>query len=239
MLPECAGNSQQTLPVGVVCKKCNSYFGQKIEPVLLDDPLFHAIAVTLALVDPDDMNVFRNKIFDKTHVPEVPPTRDLNLAVNLRSGDLVVDIGYTIKGRLVRKYSKRDLGFLSRAIHKIAFESLAWSLFVGECREGFDLFSDDFNPVRSWAREGQPYGSVRPVLRKPSPTFARDFSQTCWKFGSAVGIELMLFADWYGVTLTSRPGAALADLVGWLGPNADEKTCCITDELTGVQKLKL
>jgi hypothetical protein len=220
-----------------VCEGCNSYFGQKVEPALLDDPLFHTIAVFLSLVDPDDMNVFRNKIFDSTHRPDQPPLRDLKLNVDLQGHKLAVDIAYTIKGRLEKHYSKRDLALLSRAVHKIAFESLAWSVCVGGAKPAFDLFSADFNPVRHWAREGRPHGSVRAVLRKPNPTISANYSIRCWTFGKAVGVELMLFADWYGVSLTSTADHALSDLVGWIGPNADDKTWCIAEEISAVKNL--
>ncbi len=79
VLPECVGNeNQHTLPPGIVCSSCNSYFGTKVEPVLLDDPIFHVIAVVLSLVDPDDMNVFRATLFDTTHQPVKPPQGNLN-----------------------------------------------------------------------------------------------------------------------------------------------------------------
>jgi hypothetical protein len=58
VFPECVGNhGQQVLPPGIVCKSCNGYFGSKIEPVFLADPIFHAIAVTLSLVDPRLLHV--------------------------------------------------------------------------------------------------------------------------------------------------------------------------------------
>ena len=62
VLPECVGIKGHILPLGFVCEGCNSYFGQKVEPILLDDPLLHTIAVFLSLVDPDERKsaVLRN-----------------------------------------------------------------------------------------------------------------------------------------------------------------------------------
>ena len=237
VLPECVGIESHVLPRGLVCEGCNSYFGQKLEPVLLEDPLFHTIAVFLSLVDPDDMNVFRNRIFDSAHRPAQPPLRNLRLNVDLKGDKLTVDVAYAIEGKLEKEYSERDLAFLSRAVHKIAFESLAWNVYVGAGEATFDLFCADFNPVRHWAREGQPHGTVRPVLRKPNPKASPNYSIRCWTFGKAVGVELMLFADWYGVSLTSTADQALSDLIGWMGPNADDKTWCITEEICGVNNL--
>jgi hypothetical protein len=118
------------LPEGIVCKACNHYFGSKVEPVLLDDPIFHVIAVALSLVDPDDMNVFRAKIFDETHQPLEPPKRHLHLDVSVQDLELTVGPTYTLQGRIAKKYSARELGLLSRAIHKIGFEALAWAHFI-------------------------------------------------------------------------------------------------------------
>jgi hypothetical protein len=234
VLPECVGNDlQQVLPPGVVCKKCNGYFGTKIEPVLLGDPLFHVIAVFLRLVDPDDMNAFRDRLFDVTHTPVAPPQRTLNLAVGIRGRELSVDVTYKIQGCLTREYSHKQLKLLSRAIHKIAFESLAWSLFVKGLDEPVDLFSASFKPVRAWAREGKPQNSVRPVLRRPGNTISTQWETRLWKLGHAIGAELCLFGDWYGLTLTSVHSEALTDLCAWVGQDA-ENLWCIADTLLGL-----
>ena len=52
VLPECVGNErQQVLPRGIVCDKCNQYFGNKVEPTLIDDPIFKMVAGILLLRD--------------------------------------------------------------------------------------------------------------------------------------------------------------------------------------------
>ena len=65
-----------------------------------------------------------------------------------------IDLSYTVSGRLEKTYEQRDLALLSRAVHKIAFESLVWQTFVGGAQNAPDVFSDLFNPVRDWARWG-------------------------------------------------------------------------------------
>lgn len=40
IVPESLGNEEHTLPVGIVCSKCNSYFGLKVEKPLLDSDYF-------------------------------------------------------------------------------------------------------------------------------------------------------------------------------------------------------
>jgi len=93
VLPECVGNENiQVLPKGIICRQCNNYFGSKVEPVLLRDPLFHIVAVFLRLRDPDDMNAFRDKIFDEEHPAAGKVTRRLDLGMKLAPENLTVDI---------------------------------------------------------------------------------------------------------------------------------------------------
>lgn len=159
VVPECVGNEQQMLPRGVVCKKCNQCFGSKVEPALLEDPLFHMIGVSLRLKDSDDKHVFRDRFFEDTHPsdPEPPWRRTIHMKADVEGQAISVNITYTETGLTTRKYGRKDLQQLSRAVHEIAFEALAWQLFVeDEELEHADLFSCTFDPVRLWAREGSP-----------------------------------------------------------------------------------
>lgn len=74
----------------------------------------------------------------------------------------MLGVDYMSKGTMVREYEGRHLIALSRAAHKIAFESVAWRLYVhGFDGPAIDLFDARFDPVRRWAREGvppNPYG---------------------------------------------------------------------------------
>ena len=221
VLPECVGNErQQILPTGIVCEECNQYFGAKIEPALLDDPFFHVIAVALSLVDPDDMNVFRARIFDATHPPVEPVNRALDVHALLKGQEVNLDVSYTIRGRISRQYSPRNLAALSRAVHKIAFESLAWVLYVKGIETPFDPFSAQFHAVREWARKGRPRSSVRPVLRRMGE-ISHQWEHRIRRFGQELGIELNLFGDWYGVNLTSPHSQALSNLQVWAGQEAN------------------
>ena len=130
VVPECVGNESQILPVGIVCKECNQYYGSKIEPVLLSDPVFHIAAVLLRLRDPEDMNEFRSKIFDSSHPAVDEVQRNMITTAKLSSDTFTADIKYCIEGRISKVYELREKAFLSRAVHKIAFESLAWSRFA-------------------------------------------------------------------------------------------------------------
>jgi hypothetical protein len=237
VLPECVGNKhQQVLPPGIVCKPCNAYFGAKIEPTLLADPLFHVVAVFLQLVDPDDMNVFRERMFDTEHPPVDGTKRHLDLKVQVKDQALEIDISHTITGRLIKNYNLRDLALLSRAVHKIAFESLAWQVFDRRIENQPDLFSTLFNPVRAWAREGQPHGSVRPVLRRPNSAISPDWHVQLWKFENDFVVQVNLFADWYAVSLTSPSERVAQDLRQWVGTVADDMWI-IGEKMVGLNKL--
>ena len=126
VLPECVGNeNQQTLPSGIVCKQCNNYFGTKVEPALLEDPLFHIIAVALRLKDPQDMNEFRDLIFDTKHPPVGSVERNLHCDIKISPNNMKLNVRYHIEGSISKTYQKRELALLSRAVHKIAFTSKA------------------------------------------------------------------------------------------------------------------
>lgn len=223
VLPSCVGNHyQQVLPPGIVCKKCNGFFGSQVEPALLADPIFHVIAVFLAAVDPDDMNVFRNKIFDSEHPPVEQPVRSLYIHPKISSADITMAVKYSIEGKLAKTYKENDLKKLSRAVHKIAFESLAWTAFVKGPPGPVDLFSEPFNVVRAWAKEGQPRHLVRPVLRRPATTITHEWAVEVWTFGDDWRVQMNLFGDWYAVSLTAPWDIALTGLGSWAKdlPNA-------------------
>jgi hypothetical protein len=221
VLPECIGNAHQhILPAGVVCKRCNNYFGSKVEPALLNDPMFHAIAVVLGLRDADDMERFREKIFDSTHQPDQPPKKEFVLRGKIlgQERSISAEISYSLKGSLTRTFFLREVSFLSRAVHKIAFESLAWVLFVKghEEEEKLDLFSPKFDPIRAWGREGQPLYKVRPVLRCPSNQLLSEWTTELVAFQNGMGMQINLFGEWYFVSLSSEHSDALTHMKEWV-----------------------
>jgi hypothetical protein len=236
VLPECVGNQQQVLPSGIVCKPCNQYFGAKVEPVLLADPFFHVIAVFLQVVDPDDMNAFRERLFDVAHPAIGKVNRKLDLNATIKDQTVGIDISYAVSGRLEKAYEQRDPALLSRAVHKVAFESLVWQIFVGGLQNPPDVFSELFNPVRDWARWGQPHGSVRPVLRRPNPVISTNWNVQAWRFDQNFGVQLNLFADWYSVSLTSPKDTVMQDLKQWVEQKSDDMWV-ITEKMTALKKL--
>src|SRR5579872_1814158 len=216
VLPNAVGNTEWTLPPGVVCDPCNQYFGQKIEPGLLDDPLFHVRAVALGAVDPDDMNAFRNKIFDAQHPSTNTVNRHLHLDVKRQGQTLDLDVQYAIRGQMERSYTTKQLAALSRSIHKIGFEALVYSsISKKDADDPIDPYSPLFDEVRKWAREGQPHGKVRPMIRNLGNEISTNYSYGVWRFGEHVGVQLSLFGDWYGVSLTSTTSEAKDHVWKW------------------------
>src|SRR4030042_3307714 len=60
VLPECVGNKrQQVLPRGIVCDKCNGSFSHKVEPTLIEDPIFKTIVGILQLRDKKSNFIFK------------------------------------------------------------------------------------------------------------------------------------------------------------------------------------
>jgi hypothetical protein len=222
VLPECLGNAgQQTLPPGIVCTSCNNYFGRTVEPIFLRDPIVHVIASFLQIVDPGDQQAFRAKTFDNEHQPLGPVRRNVSLDLKLLGHRIELGVKSEISGTIVREYSHRDLGFLSRAVHKVAFESLAWCLYVKDSEmpaavDVPDLFSVTFDAVRMWGREGQPMSHVRPVFRRPANTISPGWRVQHSAHPNGWLCELTLCAaDWYAVSLTSPSAVVETHLREW------------------------
>ncbi len=169
VLPEALGNSgQQVLPMGSVCSQCNQYFGTQLEPVLMDHPLVHLVAVLLRVIDPGDGLAFRDQFFDAAHPSLDPVNRSLHLDIVVSPNRLEVGVEVGIRGRIGRDLDARSLASLSRAVHKLAFENVAWSVFVQNLSGAPDLYSPAFDPVRQWARRGASLPGEAPALDGPA-----------------------------------------------------------------------
>lgn len=234
VFPECVGNErQQVLPSGIVCDDCNHKFGRKVEPALIDDPVFETIVGILQLRD-------KNGEFVYEHSP-TGVHRDVHIDTNVSGNKVTVSTQYKIQGQpskpyeersispKSKDYDKRSLALLSRAVHKIAFESLAHSLFVGtglqyEKNEfkDIDIFDCRFNVIRDWVRYGNPQYSVRPILRLQKFDKVKiNVKSVPWKIGlygfnQWLRCELNLYNDWYAMNLTSSSDKAEDDLKNWV-----------------------
>ncbi len=231
VLPECVGNErQQVLPLGIVCDGCNHFFGRKVEHALIDDPIFATIVGILQLRD-------KNREFVYEHSSS-GVHRDVHVDAKVSNNKVTVTTQYKIHGQpskpyedrsippKSKHYDKRSLALLSRAVHKIAFESLAYSLFVKDVMEipnvslmeNIDIFGSRFDAIRRWVRYGEPQSSVRAVLRlqkigeikKQEELF--NWEYLLYELQQWLRVEMNLFGDWYVVSLTSRADKVDADL---------------------------
>lgn len=232
VLPECVGNErQQVLPQGIVCDDCNNHFGTKVEVTLIDDPIFEARVGILQLRD-------RKGEFAYERSPS-GVHRIAHMAAEVSANKIALITHYEIKGqpgkpnetRTISKsknYESKALALLSRAVHKIAFESLAHSLFVKSGLKfehidlkNIDVFNNRFDAIRRWVRYGEPQGSVRTVLRLQKFDEIKT-QEELFQWGGELRYfqgwfryELNLFGDWYIMSLTSPADKADGDLRSW------------------------
>ncbi|MDH4367203.1 MAG: hypothetical protein OEV57_03595 [Dehalococcoidia bacterium] len=233
-MPECVGNiAQQILPKGIVCDGCNNRFGggKGLEAALIDEPIFSTLVAVLGLRDIGSQ-------FTYQHSPS-GAHRACHIAAEVSASRIVLTTQYEIQGqpnkpnevRTISKckdYRRTDLAFLSRAIHKIAFETLAHHQFVGTgIRRNrkelgdIDVFDREFDVIRTWVRRGEPQSSVRPALRIQRFDQAKTKEQLSrWGgeahyFRQGILYALNLFNDWYIVSLTSPPDRVENDLRSW------------------------
>jgi hypothetical protein len=232
VLPKCLGNiDKQVLPPGIVCDKCNNHFGTSLEREFIDEPIISTLAGILEHRDIDSKFTYK-------HSPS-GIHRTAHMSAEVSANRITLTTQYEIKGqpdkpkevRTINKtkdYNKRNLAFLSRAVHKIAFESMAHSLFVGTGSqtknkdfENIDIFDRSFNVIREWARHGKPQNSVRPALciqkfdevERQEQLF--EWGGETWYFSEGICFALNLFNEWYILSLTSSPDKVESDLKIW------------------------
>jgi hypothetical protein len=124
----------------------------------------------------------------------------------------------------------RNIKFISRAVHKIAFEALAHMIFAKRTAQTIDIFNSRFDPIRKWARLGQPYTSIRPVIRRQTidtgskPEFGGELHQ---RSSGALAMQLNIYVDLYGVSLTSSPNKVYEDLKSWAVQDIEFPVWCM------------
>ena len=162
------GDDAQVLPPGIVCSKCNNFFGRQIEVAFAREPHIHVLRVTNHLQDRHGR--LRQDLFDTDH----PAVGGAHMVIDTdeswpETNKLRLKISHTVTGAIERQFTRRELSMFSRAIHKIAFETFVWLIRVDgqQTDPPSDVYSDRFDPIRQWARYGQPMNQIRPVLRAP------------------------------------------------------------------------
>jgi hypothetical protein len=129
---------------------------------------------------------------------------------------------------------------LSRAIHKIGFEAMAWDFYVRKKNIPIPIFDNSFAPVRAWAREGHPTNSIRPLLRfmgnKPAP----QLEYQMWiQHGHKIYCWLNLYGDWYGMNFTSNSNTIDKHLAEWSPPIESNDIWVISNEMMSFDKYKI
>ena len=161
VIPESLGNVDHTLPPGVVCDGCNSYFGRKVEQPLLDTPYFRdqrfraqipskkgraprVLGVHLQSLVP--VELFPNMDGSGRSIAAAHEKDEVRWIQSIRSsthGTVVVPIP-----------GEPDERLMSRFLAKVAIEALALRLLgaPGGLREVVE--KGELDPIRAYARWG-------------------------------------------------------------------------------------
>lgn len=160
IIPEALGNKEHILPTGIVCARCNEYFGRKIEKPLLETDYFRHAR-------------FRNTVCNKKGRATiqaicVPPVKLIEIMKNeegtsiyaareRNSSELVHGLLTHDRGKLVIPFpNPPDDQLVSRFLAKVAIEVLA--LRLSKTPGGLDEVVDksELDKLRHYARIGDP-----------------------------------------------------------------------------------
>jgi hypothetical protein len=247
VFPECVGNDvQQVLTKGIVCDKCNQYFGSKVEPMLIDDPVFKSIMGVLQERDTE-------KIFTFDNIQSSDVDRDVTYHVVTIPNKITVYIKHIIKRQIgkadetryitqEKEYDQHKLALLSRAVHKLAYETLAYMLFVGTGtintnENDIEVFGNEFDAIRKWARYGQPIKTNRPFVRfynideNRSKEELYSITYHLCNFNNWLRMEMDLCGDCYIVNLTSPSNIAYDKIMELDLRNIKRPYCIIGDKI--------
>jgi hypothetical protein len=161
IVPESLGNEEHTLPAGIVCDNCNSYFGLKVEKPLLDSDYFRQARSRNLIYNKENRVPSINGVLLPGIIPiemmwdkeghSIFPTRErdisklINVLHNIRKGELIVPI-----------LERPDEHLMSRFLAKLALEVLASRFLVvpGGLNEVID--KSELDELRHYARFGAP-----------------------------------------------------------------------------------
>jgi len=216
VLHQCLGNAdEQVLPPGVVCRPCNGYFGVKLDPALLEFPPLLTNAALLEVINLRGKKLFRDFVPGVGRIPDTP-SEVIEVSIGVAPAKLVLDLRRPIVGRYEVPYSPKRLRVLSRAVHKLLVESIAWQVYVHGHAEPVDLFDSAFDPVRRWVRRGEPHqGAARPWLWQLPPE--QDLLQG-WRVEPLYLVRgrgfarMRVFGNWFFADVTSENRDVLSSL---------------------------
>jgi hypothetical protein len=161
IIPEALGNKEHTLPRGVVCDDCNSYFGLKIERPLLDSAYFRQVRSRNRIYNKENRVPSASGILLPGFVPiEMMWDREGHSIFATRERDtskLINALHHVQGGRIIEPILERpDEYLMSRLLAKMALEVLA-SVFLA-VPGGLDEVIDksELDELRHYARFGAP-----------------------------------------------------------------------------------
>lgn len=183
VIPESLGNTEHTLPPGVVCDKCNNYFACKVEGPLLADPYFSELRFRASIISKKGRAPRVRGIHIQSRI-EVELSRDLDgsgvgvgAAFEKDERRWIESVRSSTTGKLIIPTPPApDQHLMSRFLAKVALECLALRLV--DIRGGIDeiVTKSALDPIRDFARKGStkltwPFHTR--VLYPPDFTFAQ------------------------------------------------------------------
>lgn len=242
-MPASAGNREEVLPPGVVCDTCNRNW-RKIEVELREFSLFKIGAWAV-----HSENVYTGKPLCPVLTDDagtVIPTPgygrgNIRLGIRVKPLTLRVEVTTQVTGTFTTHYTERRLRFLSRAIHKVAFEGLAWGMYVRHNQPTpiVDPFSPYFDQIRRWAQSGAPQGENRPFLMPVTLGATVNLNQVT--FGPTIHASrsgmIVQYRDgfsWYAVSLIDTAAEGVAELLRWARNQGHSQVLMIGDRFAVV-----
>ncbi len=209
IIPASLGNEEHLLPAGLVCDRCNHYFGYKLEHTVLGSPYFQnlrarqhltsragnplaigSVVTTGGAVFKTNFEPITNSIYFDSHSGDGKASAEAAIA-GATGGTLWIPLG----GK------EPDANQLSRFFAKIGLEILAQRLW--DSPDFVTIIYDvQLDPLRNWARRGM--GPLAwPVHRRR----LYDENRTFKDFGEPGGYQLVHEYDllitekneWYAV----------------------------------------
>lgn len=158
VIPESLGNKNQILAKGIVCDSCNSYFGNKIEKLVLEMPYFKSLRGRLMIGNkkgkiPKVLGFTSNgsvievgHSFQAGNTVEVTYNDDETLESIINSGEFYLP--------LISEPPHNDL-LISKFIGLIALEALAQRTSSIEAWQDSFVDNEGFDDLRNYVRYGK------------------------------------------------------------------------------------
>jgi hypothetical protein len=226
------GNTEQVLVKGVVCSSCNNFFGRRIEPALLKDPVIQTMCAMYHVVNARTGRVIQPRLFGRHSIPiDIPHlTPQLHLAVGQKTPDrpsafelTVVCQEAEIRDVHRQEYNWPDVALFSRAVHKVVFESFVHYQMTSDIKlPGLDVFDQSFTPIRRWVRDGYTKKKkMRPLARMVATPIERTWQLRGYHFDQHLILEFRYFADLFIISATSPHDQVQEYLRRWYSRDAE------------------